>query len=257
MRILYSACCGLVLSLTAVVSAQSRLQPPPYGDYPTHVGATAASPEGIAEQKDTSESRVMRGGALAPAAADRKAFSTFLKQPNTGLMRLVPISASSTTILSSGVKSRVLGFYFSFVNVSHFNYQRADVTLTNDKLLVGNLDNSGLITRVGDVPLESITLDHPRAVYMSSYQPTFNQPDKRRRLKEAVDGFDVEGAHYSRMSPAEINQTYLLRSIIVDKSDALIALRVVRKESNGDVTIAWKLLKKFPKPQRQKGTRQI
>jgi len=46
-----------------------------------------------------------------------------------------------------------------------------------------------------------------------------------------------------------VNTTYLLRSIDYGTSDVLVAFRVFRKDSDGGLIIAWKLLNKFPKPE--------
>jgi hypothetical protein len=47
---------------------------------------------------------------------------------------------------------------------------------------------------------------------------------------------------------AEVGATYLLRSINFERSDVLVALKVVRQDTDGSVIIAWKLLQKYPVP---------
>jgi hypothetical protein len=235
MRFFFCVGSGLVLSLTATVFGQSPRQPPPFGDYATHVGATAITPDGIGEQKEP-RSRTPSIARPAPSAADRKAFAVFLKQPNTGLMRLVPDIQKKVTSVANLKAPPVSGFSYSFVKKAYSTFRDADILLWRDQLMVGGY---GLITTLGDEPLETITIAHPSAAYLSSNQPPFDQVEKVKRI-----GFDVDGKHYSREAAIELNQTYLLRSIIRKKSDALVALRIVRKESNGSVTIAWKRLEK-------------
>ena len=53
--------------------------------------------------------------------------------------------------------------------------------------------------------------------------------------------------------PVAVNGTYLLRSIDYSTSDVLVAFKVVRKDSDGSVILAWKLLKKYPVPQLARG----
>jgi hypothetical protein len=48
--------------------------------------------------------------------------------------------------------------------------------------------------------------------------------------------------------PVKPDSTYLLRSLNYDESDVLVAFRVVRIDSDGSVTILWKLLQKFETP---------
>jgi hypothetical protein len=49
--------------------------------------------------------------------------------------------------------------------------------------------------------------------------------------------------------PVEVNATYLLRSISYRDSDILVGLKVIRRDSDGSVVLAWKLLKKFKAPE--------
>ncbi|HMH42081.1 MAG TPA: hypothetical protein VK557_01245, partial [Pyrinomonadaceae bacterium] len=54
---------------------------------------------------------------------------------------------------------------------------------------------------------------------------------------------------YKASVPAEVGAVYMLRSVDYDRSDLLMAFRIVRKDTDGSVIIAWKLLKKYPKPE--------
>ena len=54
---------------------------------------------------------------------------------------------------------------------------------------------------------------------------------------------------YKRNVPVKEGATYLLRSINYGKSDVLVGLHVLRKDTDGSVIIAWKLLKRYPVPQ--------
>jgi hypothetical protein len=46
-----------------------------------------------------------------------------------------------------------------------------------------------------------------------------------------------------------VGATYILRSIDYSESDVLVAFRVVRRDTDGSVIIAWKLLRKYAVPQ--------
>jgi hypothetical protein len=61
-------------------------------------------------------------------------------------------------------------------------------------------------------------------------------------------GADLQGISVSRRVPLKLNSTYLLRSICIDETDVLIALRVVRIDSDKSAILLWKVLKKYPKP---------
>jgi hypothetical protein len=69
-----------------------------------------------------------------------------------------------------------------------------------------------------------------------------------------MDGTVLDGINVKASVPVEVDSSYLLRSISYDRSDVLVGFKVVRKDSDGSLVIAWKLLNKFavPKPVRNK-----
>jgi hypothetical protein len=62
-------------------------------------------------------------------------------------------------------------------------------------------------------------------------------------------GVTIDGLTYQSRLPVIENSTYLLRSISYDHSDVLVAFRVVRRDQDGSVVIAWKLLKTYRVPE--------
>jgi hypothetical protein len=71
----------------------------------------------------------------------------------------------------------------------------------------------------------------------------------RSEGRKFSEGTLVDGINYKRRLAVEMNTTYLLRSINYGESDVLVALRVVRKDTDGSVIIVWKLLKKYSAPE--------
>jgi hypothetical protein len=61
-------------------------------------------------------------------------------------------------------------------------------------------------------------------------------------------GTVVEGLTVKSRLPLEVKATYLLRSIGFYKSDVLVGFKVLRKDSDGSVIIAWKLLHSYVTP---------
>src|SRR5436190_6170501 len=96
------------------VCAQSPMPAPPFG--PTHVGGeerpdapTSADfrrlPHPRIQFGPVTEKRVLKKGLLAPSAQDITANSTFLQQPDTGLIKLLPLERT-TDRKTKGVKIR-------------------------------------------------------------------------------------------------------------------------------------------------------
>ncbi|PYS26787.1 MAG: hypothetical protein DMF75_21575 [Acidobacteria bacterium] len=191
--------------------------------------AQSASREDLQKQLEAkrAELQKLEDQFLAPSDEDRTAFAELLKQPDTGLIRLLPREV-----------------YDQFPN------KPAKLTIHGGYLSVGFAGaDYGLMTTIGQVPLEEVSLEHPLAAFLASYKPPNEEADARlehRSFRPA--GKIIDGVTYQERLPVQLNTTYLLRSINYEESDVLVAFRVVRRDSDGSVVLAWKLLKKYPKP---------
>ena len=107
----------------------------------------------------------------------------------------------------------------------------------------------GMLVKAGDIPLEEITVEHPGLRFLLEYTVPSAETPARKEARKFGEGTLVDGIRYQRRLPVEMNTTYLLRSINYGASDVLVALRVVRKDTDGSVIIAWKLLKKYSAPE--------
>ena len=233
-----------------VAFAQSPMQPPPYGDYRVPKGANIndINTPRLYDPYRLPEDRVVKKGPLAPSVSDRQALASFLRTKNTGLIRLLSREEAQAE-LKSGTKTQHSipggGIFYSFIELSHAYPYVSDISLADGNLSAGV---AGILTRLGDVPLEGITAADPRALFISTYTPSRDLLTAQAERSRFRQGLSVDGAVYSTRLPAEESATYLLRSIVCRRSDILVAFRVVKKESNGSVTLAWKLLKKYPVP---------
>jgi len=208
-----------------------------------------ANPEGYPVRR---EPRTVKEGLLAPSAQDRFEHEGFLKQSNTGLIRLLPreIYDSQTYIPAKRVEMRGGGAYFSFVHRSHQYGYGSDLELSRSQLSVGFAGaDYGMLIRLGDVPLDAIPQDDPRLTYMATYKPPYNVQEARSEFRDFAKGREVDGFLYQRIVPARANSTYLLRSINYRVGDVFVAFRVTRFDSDRSAIIAWKLLKSYSTPE--------
>ena len=199
------------------------------------------------------EDRVLKEGLLAPSEADRLAFAEFLRLRDTGLIRLLPREAYDSAVYPTAKPSKIRGggSYYSFANLTHAYGYGSDIGLEQNHLTVGFAGAAyGMLTNLGDVLIDGITLKDPRAQFLSSYEPPVLEPEARAEARRfwAKDGVMIDGLVYQRRMPVQENTTYLLRSIDYDRTDVLVAIRVVRKDSDGSLIIAWKLLKSSTAP---------
>jgi hypothetical protein len=251
MRRLFAVLLGFSAGFLFIVSTQaqeSRLGPPPYGDFGPHIFPERDEPVLPLRPLYRREPRVIKRGLLAPPIEVQTAFQGFLQTKDTGLVRLLPSEIYDTGIPAKNkVKIRGGGAYYSFVNLTHQTGYGSDISLDRDTFSVLFY---GLLSNIGDAPLAEIGLDDWRVQPLAAYRPPQRGAAARedfRRLN-SNEGLILDGAVFHRRAAVEVNSTYLLRSLVYRQSDVLVAFRVVGKDSDGSVVIVWKLLQRYPTP---------
>ena len=190
---------------------------------------------------------------LAPSKEDCATYAEFLRQRDTGLIRLLPRETyESDTYQSKNKKTLTVrggGSYYSFTRLSHEYDYGTDIGLEQGYLKVAFAGaDYGMLTNLGDVPLEEVTVENESVSFLSEYKAATEEPQARSEYRKFANGTTVNDSLYTTRLPVTVNTTYLLRSISYDTSDVLVALRVIRKDADDSLIIAWKLLKKNPKP---------
>jgi hypothetical protein len=189
---------------------------------------------------------------LAPSEDDRQQLAEFLRKPNTGLIRLMPrelfdgdVNKKNKTFLSI----RGGGAFYSFSRLTHEYGQGSDILLESGYLSVGFAGaDYGMLLNVGDIDLEVLSIDSPYVAALARYQAVATEPEARIEQRRVSTGTIVEGMTVKSRLPLEIKATYLVRSIGFYKSDVLVGFKVLRKDSDGSVIIAWKLLHNYATP---------
>jgi hypothetical protein len=199
--------------------------------------------------------------ALAPPDDLKLAYKDFLKQKNTGLIRLLPRKENNERLIVSAENPTVYipfrngGSHYSFSNRKHGDGITTEIRLSKaiydyppGKALLGIGGNIGLITKLGDVAIEDVTVDRKEAKLLVDLVAPQKEKAARQYQEMSESGFDLDGVFYRNWAWAEVNTTYLLRTINYDRSDLLVAFRTVREEPDGSFVILWKILKKNPTP---------
>ena len=214
--------------------------------------AQTESREDLLKQIETkrAELSVLENKLLAPSAEDKTAFAEFLKQENTGLIRLLPREKYDETPNKMTLTVRGGGAFYSFARLTHAYGYGSDIMLEQGYLsLVWAGADYGMLTKLAGASLEDISIELPDVRFLAKYNAVASEPEARVEQRRFSTGTTIEDMSYNRRLPAEIGATYILRSISYDRSDLLAALKVVRQDTDGSLIIAWKLLKKFPKPE--------
>jgi hypothetical protein len=193
---------------------------------------------------------------LQPAAEDREAYAQFLGQPNTGLIRLLPReSFGDVPNKPSKLTIRGGGAYYSFARLTHEYGYGSDIELSQGTLSVGFAGaDYGMLIKLEGANVEDISTELPGITFLANYNAVASEPDARIEQHRFGGGTVIDGVSYKERLQAEVGATYILRSIVFGDSDVLVAFKVVRKDTDGSLILAWKLLKKFPKPQLNRST---
>ena len=177
---------------------------------------------------------------LLPSDEDFVAFRDFLR-PGTGLIRLMPREKYDGKMLMRGG-----GSYYSFTRLTNAYGNGSDIGLEQGTLRVGFAGaDFGFLTVIGDVPVDSITLDQPGVSYLAALNTPTTESEAREQQRRSSTGFEADGFFYKGSLPAVVNTTYVLRSTSYTQSDVLVAFRVTRQEADGSLILAWKMLKEF------------
>ena len=218
--------------------------------YPGIASAQAQAPDRAQLDKEIDELwqqiKVKQDLLLEPAPADKEANAEFLKQPDTGLIRLLPREKYE---YEGKLPIRGGGAYYSFVHRSHSYGRGSDISLEQGKLRVGFAGfDFGCMIPLGEIDLDKATLDHPAVKALADYQPPPTEDEIRAQQRQSHTGLKLGEFVGARSVTPKESASYALRSLNYDQWDILIAFRVTRLDADGSLILLWKLLKTFPKP---------
>lgn len=213
--------------------------------------------------------------AIAPRVEDTKKFAEFLRQPNTGIIKLAADAGCGENIRVIIATSQCLkytmpgaGNSYSFRTGNYRIRRLADIIYTSNSFQSAGVLLHGIFVEIGDVPLEKINLQTAGLKFLLNFQPASDRQEMRENDKQLSAGIVSDGFYYRRGVRAAENTTYILRSVAYNgvyprsskgityneldfdkRRDIIVAFRVVRRDSDGSVTLLWKelLRKKSPK----------
>lgn len=212
---------------------------------------------------------------LAPNAEDLRKFAAFLKLPKTGIIKLMndfgcADNPSVLVVTPNCLKYTMpgAGSSFSFRTNSYRIQRLADLTFSGHEFKVTGIWLHGILTNLGDVSLDQVSINTNEAKFLQDFIPANNPENAAEIEKNLAEGIKLNGSFYRNRLAAEENRTYLLRSIAYrgifyravqrvtyneldfdKREDIIVAFRIIRKdETDGSITILWKELLRRKSP---------
>lgn len=209
---------------------------------------------------------------LSPGAEDLTKYAGFLAQSKTGIFRLLPDLNCDENPLVIKADTKCLraipeSSFYSFREKEHTLEILADIRLENNHLISNGILAQGILVALGDVSLENITLKSEGLDFLTKFSPHSSGEEVKRQFSEIARGIKAGQYTYRKALPARENTTFALRVIAYrgnifqtfrgyrydllegDKRiDLILAFRVIRKGTDGGVTLLWKELQRKESP---------
>lgn len=210
---------------------------------------------------------------LAVAPEERQKHEAFLRQPDTGLFKLLTIDETRLAINDVKAQNSVpqligLGAFFSFTKQTHNADEWAQIRLKNGVFLPAYLEmkrntlaSSGgmaqsfvytsgyslaLFTMLGNMALDDLALPHPALQFLVAWQPPTQYQDFISQAKQLQTGVNLGQQRFQSSIPARPETTYAMRAINYKKADVIVAFRIVQQDADGSLHILWKQLQSVP-----------
>ena len=212
--------------------------------------------------------------AVEPSRMIAARYAEFLKQPNTGLTKLINDKNCGENMKVVSASEDCLkytmpggGSSFSFREETYRLPRLADVLFTENSFQASGAILHGIFVKLGDIPLGEVTLQTPGVNFLAAFRPEPDY-DRAREIDNRLSrGIESGGFLYRRGLYAVDDTTYGLRSIAYGgknyraasgvtyneldfdkREDVIVVFRIVERDDQGNVTILWKKLQEKNSP---------
>jgi hypothetical protein len=211
---------------------------------------------------------------LLPAQSLLTQYEQFLKQPETGIFKLsADAECVNTTKVVTAKENCLLnnlpggGTAYSFRVKSHRLQHLSDVVLEKDVIKTDSILQQGIMVKLGNVELETITAQTAGLKFLFDFKPALNQEELIEIDDTLSKGIKADGFVYAYGFFVDNQTTFALRSIAYrgniqrsisgvkyneldfdKRKDVIVVFRILEKDANGDLTILWKEISRQDSP---------
>jgi len=220
----------------------------------------------------------------APNPEDIAANKDFLAQPNTGIVRLLPGYNCETKYVV-----RVDGNCVNMVPGSSFHRFRndalsGDILYMEGTLIAEGFFSNSIMTGLGNISLNDVSLTTSGMKFLTDFSPTADLTDIKKQYSEISKGIITGNYAYSNRLAALPDMTYALRIVAYrngnnvmkrinrdrimgiepaadsknvmflalkedTRIDLTLSFRIIRKDTDGSITLIWKELSRKDSPE--------
>lgn len=209
---------------------------------------------------------------LKPSADDTLRFADFLKQPKTGIFRLINDLGCESNVYVIRADEHCQntipgGSFYSFREKEYTTIYLSDLRLKDGLLISDGILSQNILVKLGDIPLEDLSITSGGMNYLTGFVPEVLSSQATKQYIEIVKGIRAGKYEYRKVLPATVNNTYAIRIIAYHGSvyrnfrgwffnlldgdsrvDLTIGFRIIRKETDGNLTILWKEINRQKSP---------
>lgn len=238
---------------------------------PTGIGQVETRLARISALKDEARKKI------AATREEKQEFGEFLKAKGTGLVRLAALTDCTRILDVTKPDSNCLNYYlpgnaqaYSFRKHDYTHPAFADIERSKDGFVLGGTFVLGLITTLGDIPLESVTSSNEYVSALSAFIPAIEMSKAAQQENYVKHGIPIGTLTYRKQAPVIETNTYLLRSVAYrvrsadgsnekqlnalnddDRQDIIVAFRVVRHGPDDTLLLLWKKIVEKESPELQ------
>lgn len=205
---------------------------------------------------------------MAASEEDAQKYASIIKNKKAGVFRLLRdkgCTANQKVVSAAEECARLTmpgaGSGYSFRFGDYRMHHLADLVFSKGMFESLGVLNHGIMTDLGDVPIESVTEKTEGVPYMMKIKPSKNFAEAGDLATRLTKGIKDDGRTYASVLPLRMNSTFVLRTIAYDgeslkkagpfvfneleldnRRDMLVAFRVVRLLNGEDATIIYRIV---------------